>query len=110
MIVVCHILIIEPQLTAIPTETIHIVPLRGEQDMGASVKLKMAQAETCVAVPVSPSPMNLLPLHQICLGVWLLSSDQRGNQHFNEIPEKSICTSLPCPFLSLITAPQAEGI
>jgi len=45
--------------------------------MGASVKLKTAQAETCVTVPVSPSSMNLLPLPQICLGVWLLSSDQR---------------------------------
>lgn len=36
--------------------------------MGASVKLKTAQAETCAAVPVSPSPVNLLAVSQICLG------------------------------------------
>lgn len=69
--------------------------------MGASLKLKTAQAETCCRPCESQPHESITGVSDLSESVAALigSADaSEGNWHFNEIPEKSICTSLLCPF------------
>lgn len=69
--------------------------------MGASLKLKSAQAETCCC-PCEPQPSESITGVSDVSGsvaAFIGSVDaSEGKWHFNEIPEKSICTYLLCPF------------
>jgi len=109
-----HILIIEPQLTAINHSVPSHSPFVGRTRYGSVCKIENGSSrDLCYCSCESQLHESITAASDLSGSVAALigSADTPGgNRHFNEIPEKSICTSLPCPFLSLITAPQAEGI
>ncbi len=80
---------------------------------GSFFQIKNGSSRGLAAVPVSPSPLNLLPASQMCLGVWLLSLDQCMLLRASGILMKYLKSQFAHFFSvlskSLITAPQAEG-
>lgn len=90
-----------------------VVPLRGEQDMGASLKSKTAQAETCCCPCESQPQESITGVSDMSGSVAALigSADvSGGNWHLMKYLKSQFAHLVSVLSKSLITAPQAEGI